>query len=241
MPLDWLRIYDTGRCKAPERLFFSSGRWKVTLCHALTVALKHPDHGIILFDTGVAPRMVTITKHGPNRLYGAITNFDCKPELSLVSQLQRDGISPDDVRAIILSHAHADHLGGLLDFPNAEIILSAETLDSAVKARGLKAVKNAILPGLIPANLAAPSRVATGAENSEVFNTLDLFDDGTVQLVSLPGHAPGHLGMLASINHQKYFFVADACWHLIRPLRITNRRSGSCALSSMTGSKCAPA
>jgi glyoxylase-like metal-dependent hydrolase (beta-lactamase superfamily II) len=167
-----------------------------------------------LFDTGVAPRIEEVTAHWPNRMYRSVVQFDCRPEMSLVRQLQGDGVAPGDVSLIVFSHVHADHVGGLLDFPNAEIVLSQDALSFARKMRGLKAVMNAYLPELMPADLNARSRaVACGDTSLSYFNSFDLFGDGTVRLVDLPGHAPGHIGMLTSAGEKRYFFVADACWH----------------------------
>lgn len=193
---------------------FSGGSWRTIFCHALTVALRHPRHGIILFDTGVAPRIKEVTAHWPNRMYGSVVHFDCKPEMSLVRQLERDGVVPSDVSLIALSHVHADHLGGLLDFPNAEIVLSEDALNFAARMRGVRAVMKAFLHELMPPDLNARSRAAACRDSAlGYFNSFDLFGDGTVRLVDLPGHMPGHMGMLISASEKKLFFVGDACWH----------------------------
>jgi glyoxylase-like metal-dependent hydrolase (beta-lactamase superfamily II) len=214
MTIEWCRIYDTGQCRVPERLLVSDGSWRLISCRALTAVLCHSKHGIILFDTGVAPRLNQVTAHWPGMLYRSVVRFDCRRELSLVQQLERDGIRASDVRFVILSHVHADHLGGLLDFPQAEIILSEEALAFACKMRGVKAVLKAFLPELLPSDFVDRCRpVSRYTHALHTLRTCDLFHDGTIHLVDLPGHAPGHMGMLIGSNGAKLFFVADSCWH----------------------------
>jgi len=214
MTIEWCRIYDTGRCMAPERLLVSDGNWRLTSCHALTAVLCHSKHGIIVFDTGVAPRLNQVTAHWPGKLYRSMVRFDCRPELSLVRQLARDGIRSSDVRFVVLSHVHADHLGGLLDFPQAEIVLSEEAMAFARSKRGVKAVLKAFLPELLPADFVGRCRSVSRYQPApNTLQVFDLFGDGTVRLVDLPGHAPGHIGLLSGSSPAKFFFVADSCWH----------------------------
>jgi glyoxylase-like metal-dependent hydrolase (beta-lactamase superfamily II) len=214
MTIEWSRIYDTGQCRVPERLLVSDGSWRPISCRALTAVLRHSKHGIILFDTGVAPRLNQVTAHWPGKLYRSIARFDCRPELSLVQQLERDGIHARDVHFVILSHVHADHLGGLLDFPEAEIVLSEEALAFACKMRGVQAVLKAFLPELLPLDFVDRCRpVSRYTHTLHTLRTCDLFEDGSVHLVDLPGHAPGHMGMLTRSNGTSSFFVADSCWH----------------------------
>ncbi len=186
----------------------------MTFCHALTVALRHSLHGIILFDTGVAPRINEVTKYWPNRMYRWVVQFDCRPETSLVCQLRQDGIAPHDVKFIVLSHAHADHVGGLLDFPDSKVVLSNEALKFASSMRGPRAVMNAFLPELMPEDLEGRARGVSCTERAlDFFSSFDLFGDGSALLIDLPGHAPGHLGMLTRVGKDNFLFVADACWH----------------------------
>src|SRR5205807_556113 len=93
-------------------------------CHSLAALLRHPDHGWLLWDTGYAPRMLEVTRGLPFALYRAATPLHLRPELAALTQLERLGLREHDIRRVLISHFHADHIAGLRDFPGAEYIAS---------------------------------------------------------------------------------------------------------------------
>src|SRR5688500_15194306 len=115
------QILDTGYCLASEHLLVAGGERRRVECHSIAVLLEHPTQGWFLFDTVYAPRLVDCTRRLPLRAYRWATPMRLRAELAVVEQLRGRGLCPDDVRAIVLSHFHADHIAGLRDFPRAEI------------------------------------------------------------------------------------------------------------------------
>lgn len=215
MSIEWCRVYDTGQCRVPKGLILAGEPWRDGVCHTLVGVLRHSQHGIIVFDTGVSHRIDHLTVRWPNVLYSMVVRIKVAAEGALVDQLRRDSISPKEVRYVILSHAHADHLGGLRDFPDARIVMSEAALAFMWSTQGLSAVIKAFLPELIPDDCFERAQaVVMGAGSSSDWVEVDLFGDNSIRLVSLPGHALGQLGMLIrTVNGESYFFVADACWH----------------------------
>ncbi|MEM7476391.1 MAG: hypothetical protein AAF483_15465, partial [Planctomycetota bacterium] len=88
--------------------------------------------------------------------------------------------------------------------------------DSVKKIRGFAALRRAIVPDLIPADL--EKRIClfqhfTGPGFGPFARTQDLFGDGSIRLVELPGHAAGQIGAIVqSDSTQRKFLVADAIW-----------------------------
>jgi glyoxylase-like metal-dependent hydrolase (beta-lactamase superfamily II) len=184
--------------------------------HALVGLLRHPAHGWLLFDTGYAPRLVAATQPWPFRLYRAITPFQAPPELAVARQLQRLGLAPADIGGVIVSHFHADHIAGLIDFPNARFICSRAALAAAAGLRGLGALRRGFVPGLLPADFAERARPVKAFDGPPVAGlgaTHDVWGDGTLRLVALPGHARGQVGALAETTRGPVLLAADGAWY----------------------------
>jgi len=213
-----LKLLTAGVAKAPERVFGLGRSWKTVHVPALFGWIRHPAHGHILFDTGYSTRFFEATRRLPERVYALATPVKIRPEENAVSQLERQGVPCEEVAWIILSHFDPDHIGGLKDFPRARVVCSWRAWQEAAGKRGLKALASRLLPGLLPEDLSARLLVLpdpTGPAIGPFEHSLDLFGDGSLRLVSLPGHAPGMLGAFVETGSTPPFFLcADAIWTL---------------------------
>jgi glyoxylase-like metal-dependent hydrolase (beta-lactamase superfamily II) len=205
-----------GICRMLERFVRPDGRLRRIDMPALAVLFRHPREGIGLFDTGYAPRVHEATEHLPFRLYRLAAEVVCAPEAGVAAQLAVRGIVPEDVRWIVLSHFDPDHVGGLVDFPAARVICLRTAWEWVHGKRGWAALRARVFPGLIPDDLESRLQLLeapTGPELGPLGPTHDLFGDGTLNIVQLPGHAPGQLGALAQVgNGREWLLAADACW-----------------------------
>lgn len=201
------------------------GGRRVTIeCHAVVALLCHPREGWLLFDTGYAPRLLDATVRWPMRIYRWGTPLRLRPELAAVAQLPRFGLRAGDVRHVVLSHFHPDHLAGLLDFPEATVVCSEAGFRDVVSRRGFSALRRAFVPDLLPRDLESRARFVTNFASEScgaLGPTLDLFGDGSLRLVDLPGHARGQFGLLARTDRGTLLFTADGCY--LREAVRTNR------------------
>jgi glyoxylase-like metal-dependent hydrolase (beta-lactamase superfamily II) len=214
-------ILDTGHCLAHENILIEGGDRQEVDCHSIVALLGHPQHGWLLWDAGYAPHMLTATAHFPYSLYRLATPLRLRPELAVAAQLPRLGLSPADMRTIVLSHFHADHLAGLRDFPTSRFVALRAAYASVAGLRGLPALRRAFVPGLLPRDFRARLTLLdalTGLELPALGHTHDLYGDGSIRLVALPGHARGQLGLLAATTQGPILFAADSCW-LARSIR----------------------
>ena len=178
--------------------------------------IKHPDKGFILFDTGYTDRFYKETKFYPNKIYAKLTQVTIKKEDEIKSQLNRHNIRVEDIQHIIISHFHADHIGGLRDFPNAIFYTTKSAFEQAIKIPNYRAFTKGILKGLLPDDI--ENRTVLIDEQSTPFQNdilgikYDIFEDQSLYAVPLPGHAAGQIGILLETEKRAYFLIADAVW-----------------------------
>jgi glyoxylase-like metal-dependent hydrolase (beta-lactamase superfamily II) len=136
---------------------------------------------------------------------------ELNPTVPLPELLRRIGEDPARVRWAILSHAHLDHAGGLMDLPPLPVLLTREELhfanDSNVQAKGFTIAAHA---RKFPPDSA--SILKFDATPYETFDeSADLYKDGSVVVVPLRGHTPGSVGVFVNLSSaRRMFYVGDA-------------------------------
>jgi glyoxylase-like metal-dependent hydrolase (beta-lactamase superfamily II) len=205
-----------GYCVAKEKMAIRNGTGEIIKFHALWGLIKHPTQGFILFDTGYTDRFLSATKYFPSRIYYLATKVEIPKKEEIVNQLKAHQIAPDEIKHIVISHFHADHTGGLIDFPNATIYASSKALNYTLNLNKYSSFTKGVLKDLLPNDLKERTKCIDQIcirKQDEVFGVkYDLFGDESIYLVDLPGHAKGQLGMQLSTEKRNYFLVADAIW-----------------------------
>ncbi|WP_019634536.1 MBL fold metallo-hydrolase [Actinomadura atramentaria] len=162
------------------------------VCHCLLV---ETDDGLVLVDTGFG-LADTARPERLSRRFRLYARPVLDPDETAVRQVARLGYSADDVRHIVLTHLDVDHAGGLGDFPNAKVHVSAAELDAARRPRTAQerfryhAVQWAHGPDWVPHS--------AGGEDWFGFSAVrDLPGlPPSILLVPLAGHTPGHVGVV---------------------------------------------
>ncbi|QEG22951.1 NAD-dependent epimerase/dehydratase family protein [Mariniblastus fucicola] len=208
-------FFSTGYVEFKRNIAERGASGDLTRFHATVALIKHPIHGLTLFDTGYSKDFFEATARMPYRLYRMATKVVTHEQWSIENWLKRAGIEPDDIRRIIISHFHADHIGALRRFPNAELIASQKAWQFAKIRKGFGAVKRGILPDLIPPD--CDQRLHTINEMHDpglgpIAKCKDLFNDGSVRLFDLDGHADGQMGALLNLDGSQCFLLADTFW-----------------------------
>lgn len=213
--MQWLAA---GYCRHPEFITIRGGTRRSVAFPAGFALIRHPRHGYILFDTGYSARFFEETRRWPALLYRLTTPVTFREEDSAVNQLRRQGIEPEEVRHVVLSHFHADHVAGLRDFPRARLLYKREAYDAVKDLGPFASVKSGYLPGLLPEDFEQRSLYAEEAEpyyfpeNVPFASGSDLFGDGSLIAVDVPGHAAGQIGLFLRTASGEIFLCADAVW-----------------------------
>lgn len=161
----------------------------------------HPDGTKVLFDTGYGPKTWRAGFKG--FLYHQLLPANITADQSIEKQLAADGINPDDITYVVLSHLHPDHIGGVRYFPGATFVMTAPMLETLKKAR----VKEGFLSKLLPPWF--PDSKKKVISFKPAHDSYDLLGDGRYQLISLPGHSRGHVGALVE---GQVLLAGDASW-----------------------------
>lgn len=103
------------------------------VCHC---HLIESDQGLILVDTGFGTRDVADPHHRLSEFFLHMNQIQLKPEETALAQVRALGFKPEDVRHIVITHLDFDHAGGLEDFPNATVHLTAREKEVADAQEG---------------------------------------------------------------------------------------------------------
>lgn len=216
-----MELLEVGHCIHPEHVVLQNRRFAPLRFPALVALLHHPTEGPILYDTGYSSRFIEATRPFPERLYAWVTPVTLDPERSAIAQLAKRGVAPRDIRWVIVSHFHADHVAGLMDFPAARFLYFQSALSSFASLGRVRGTAAGFLRALLPHDLEARAHalapfersVALPPECAPFARGVDLFGDGSLVAVELPGHVDGQLGLFVrGEDGTRDFLVADACW-----------------------------
>ncbi|TIW14173.1 MAG: MBL fold metallo-hydrolase [Mesorhizobium sp.] len=214
---------------AAERLILRGGTWQSVRLRVRYGLFFHPAAGPVLVDTGYTPEALRGERRGRMlRLYGALLKPQLNADEQVLSVLRRFGLSPDDIRTVIVTHFHADHISGLSLFRNARFIAS-DTAWARVKARTPRQnLRHGVFIELFPADFESRLDGLSGKPRIEPRGDMpggtDLFGDGSVAAVDLPGHADGQFGLLFNRLERPLLYAVDVQW-LLAAL-IENRTPG---------------
>ncbi len=140
--------------------------------------------GLMLWDAGLADSIAE-SPNGVTRGQGAIRSIVRK---TLSSQLAEIGVKPEEVTHIAFSHMHADHVGNANTFTRARLYIQEAEYEAAFGP-------NASKFGFDPLNYDKLRSDVVLKLNGDY----DVFGDGSVTIVSTPGHTPGHQSLLVRL------------------------------------------
>jgi len=181
---------DRGMCVIGER-----GAYR----QPMPAFLIEHDRGLLLLDTGLVPRAAVDAEH----VYGSAIlerlSLEFAPDGTVESHLATLGFAVSDVTQVVLSHAHWDHTGGLHLFSGATFYVGRDELRWAFRPD-------------------PPQRLffrhpdlesVSAARWLTVEDDFDVFGDGSIQIITAPGHTPGNLALLVRLHSQTVLLTGD--------------------------------
>jgi N-acyl homoserine lactone hydrolase len=125
------------------------------------------------------------------------------PSSSLVEQLAQLHLKPEQIIFVGISHYHGDHVGQLASFPQATLLIGKGDWD-AVNGPAPN-------PGVDPKNFA--HWISGGGKVEPLLGDKDVFGDGSVIMLSTPGHTPGHHSLLVKLGDKGNVLITGDLAH----------------------------
>lgn len=196
-------------------LWIFLGRERIEGLPISVYVVEHRD-ALVLVDAGISPRAVTDPEFWPDAVTRVIMNhifrFHVEPEDRLGEQLSRAGYAPQDVDKAIITHLHFDHVGGIADIPEAQLVTSGEAWEHML---GPHPEREGVLRRDIEIPGAKWRQIDFAPLEDASLHPFthghDLMDDGSIVLLPTPGHLDGSLSVFLRVD-PPILFVADLCY-----------------------------
>jgi len=146
-----------------------------------------------------------LVKHGDDYLLWdtghAMTAPNVAPKESVVDQLAKLNLKPEQIKYVGISHYHADHTGQVASFPGATLLIGAREWEAITAPKPAQGV-----------NYKPFEHWAKGEGRLEALALdKDVFEDGSVVVLRTPGHTPGHQSLLLKLPQMgSVIIVGDA-------------------------------
>ncbi|MCS6801649.1 MAG: hypothetical protein NZ773_06885 [Dehalococcoidia bacterium] len=193
-------LLDTGSCRASEHHPVRGSARRARRCRALVGLNRHPEHGVVLWEAGYAPRILAVTARFPYRRSRLATPLLLDGRLPPLPSWPH-GIAASEVRTIRSHRWPPRSSGGADRCPSRSM-------------GGCRGLRRGVLPALLPSRARRqPIACFEGPTLPGLGPPYTLLGDGRVRLVRLPGHRRGQLGALLRTIDGLLLLAADACWY----------------------------
>jgi glyoxylase-like metal-dependent hydrolase (beta-lactamase superfamily II) len=138
------------------------------------------------------------------------SRFEVNDSQGISIQLRERGIEPKDLKAVVVSHLHYDHSGGLPDLVGAPIFL----LEGDYKAfkEPVHATFEGATPHQWPKNFDPSFLKESNTRIGPFAKSYPITADGKVVAVQTPGHVPGHCSLIVFADDATFFLTGDATY-----------------------------
>jgi len=209
-----MEVFDTGEVRTRGEVVSALKSFHARVSLDIPVFLiRHSNEGLILFGTGLSPKK----ERQRHRLWDPFLpkgfKYKQKKGRDIVSQLRARGVGEKDVKLVIIPYFSAESAGMIDAFPEARVVISRREWQWRESLERDSRAKEPLSPTLLRSRIKLES-VAIG--NSPAFgpfeNGIDLLQDGSLILVSLPGRTPGNMGLWVNLDEGPVLLTGGASY-----------------------------
>jgi glyoxylase-like metal-dependent hydrolase (beta-lactamase superfamily II) len=125
---------------------------------------------------------------------------------TLTDQLAEIGLKPGDITHVAISHTHGDHIGNMGLFPDTKVLMQQAEYNWINSGNGPNDNVNQLI--------ALARKLLGNPKNLQLLDgDADVFGDGSVTLVSTPGHTPGHQSLLVHLKNSGFIILSGDVAH----------------------------
>lgn len=173
---------------------------------------EHPTAGRVLIDTGLPAAIAHDVRAAVGRTAAMMYGLRAQEDQPLPARLRELGIPRGGIDVVVMTHLHIDHAGSLHELEDCVVVVSESEWQSAHASR-------ALARGYLRRqyDLAHDFRLIDfDADSVRSFasfgRSFDLFGDGSVVLVSTPGHTFGHMSVVLRLDGRECLIAGDAIY-----------------------------
>jgi N-acyl homoserine lactone hydrolase len=195
-----LYVFDSGRLKSGNPAPLIERGITTTDMSVATFLIVHP-HGTLLWDTGVIPDEMIQP--------GGTTSFRATVQRSLASQLAEIGYKTSAITYLALSHYHYDHSANANAFAAATWLVQRPEHDLMFSGNLGPSSPNSPAADAVAARFASLQHSKTTILDGDY----DVFGDGSVVILSTPGHTPGHQSLYVNLAKTGPLVLSGDLYH----------------------------
>lgn len=195
-----LYTFDCGRIQMNDLSLFTQGDeydGRTNFGSVMCFLIRHPK-GDLLWDAGLPANIHDAGEEGV-----ASGPFHMTMPATIEMQLGEIGLTPADVDYFAPSHSHFDHIGDSNRFAGATLLI-----DKDERAHMFRDEARADAQGF------SLYSALEGAETIEFDGDYDVFGDGAVTILDMPGHTPGHKTLLLRLDNAGAVLLSGDLYHL---------------------------
>jgi glyoxylase-like metal-dependent hydrolase (beta-lactamase superfamily II) len=173
--------------------------------------VEHPTAGPLLIDTGFDASVEDDPRTSLGRRQAWILPVRMGRGESAPARLRALGVEPEQIGVVVMTHLHNDHASGAAQFPHATFVVDGAEWRAACAGGFPQGYRHAHFDQ--PLDWRILDYGAPGVRGHAAFErSLDLFGDGSVRLLSTPGHTLGHQSVLLVLAGRELLLTGDAAY-----------------------------
>ncbi|PWU12206.1 MAG: hypothetical protein C5B51_01110 [Terriglobia bacterium] len=187
-------VFDCGRLKSGNPQPLLDRGVTTTDMSVAAYLIVHP-RGTLLWDTGVIPDELIQP--------GGTTEARATVQKTLLGQLAEIGYQPSDITYLALSHNHYDHSANANEFAGSTWLVQ-------------RTERAAMFPETPPKNQNPNTARFAALKDSKtklLDGDYDVFGDGSVVIISTPGHTPGHQSLFVNLKKAGPVLLSGDLYH----------------------------
>ena len=191
-----VRVFSTGRVRQKKGARgvrrYVANEWRDETLPVNVFLIEHPD-GLCLVDAGQTAAAAELGYFPRWYPFFRLARFELGLGDEAAAQIINAGFDLHRVRWVVLTHLHTDHVGGLAPFRGAEVLVARREWE---RAQGIRGRLRGYLPQRWPTEVLPRIVDFAGPSIGPFEGSYDVASDGRLLMVPLPGHTPGHAGLL---------------------------------------------
>jgi N-acyl homoserine lactone hydrolase len=173
----------------------------------------HPGAGPVLIDTGFHPSVASDPTENLGPVLGRLSPIRMETEQAVSRRLADHHLRPQDITTVVMTHLHNDHASAVVEFGDSTFVVDVREWRAGHHGGARQGYRARHFDHAFDWRTVDFDADQIGSFAS-FGRAVDLFGDGSVRLLSTPGHSAGHLSVLLRLAQREVLLCGDAIYTL---------------------------